>query len=94
MRGRTDDAVDVACRPRSRDCSEPAPVEVEAPNDIVIGIGDIQPVAIDGQSARMIQRAGNQAADCPSAVDGAYPVVERVGDVEDVPFRVPGNPIR
>ena len=92
-RRRAADTIDIAGRPGAGDRREHAPVEVEAANHVVVRIRDVQPVAVDGQSARMIQRAGKEAPDCPSAVDRAHPVVQGVGDVQDVPFRVPGNAI-
>ena len=87
-------AVEVAGDAGSRHDRERVAHEVEATDDIVIGIGDVKAVAIDRQAARLLQRGAHQRGNRARTVDDAHPVVERVGDVDLAAFGVPRDAIR
>src|SRR5207245_11302290 len=61
---------------------------------IVVGIGDVRPVAVHGQRAWLVEGRGDQRPDDAAAVDPAHPVVEGVGDVDELPLGIPGDSVR
>src|SRR6202035_2153685 len=68
-------------------------VKVEAPYLIVIGVGDVQPIAVDGEAARLAEWGGDEGPDDAAAVDPAHPIVEGVRDVDLLSLRIPGDAV-
>ena len=90
--GRAEHAVDIAGSAAAGHGREHLGAEVVAPDGIVRCIGDIQPVAVDRQAARLAQRGRHQGPD-DAAVDHANAIVQRVGDIHDVTFWIPCHAI-
>ena len=86
--------VGVACTPRAGHGAQRTGLQVEAADHIVIGIGDVQPVAVHSQRAGLVEGRGNQRPDDAATIDPSHPVVEGVGDVNELPLGVPGDAIR
>ena len=93
LRRGADHSIDGTRGPRACHGLHRAVGQIQPPDHIVIGIRDVEAVAVDGQGARMVQGRGQHRGDRAGAADRAHAIIQRVRHKDDVALGIPGDAV-